>query len=163
MGKLALYRAQSNAYNQCMTKDELKLAKARFQSQRCEARTKRNIEWTLTFEEWLNIWLDSGHWHERGPRRGQYCMSRFGDKGPYSIDNVFIQLHSNNIKEGHLGKPKGPRSKEAIEKMMATRRAKEKAAEAASFVHQTNLKIRMKNRPMHSSVGRIRLDVEHQR
>lgn len=90
-----------------MDRNEIKLAKARFCSQRCDARTKRNIEWLLTFEQWLNIWVSSGHWHERGSKQGQYCMSRKGDCGPYSIDNVFIQLHSKNVGDGHKGKPKG--------------------------------------------------------
>ena len=102
----------SFVYSNVMTYEKLKLAKARFQSQRYEARSKRNIIWTLTFDEWLNIWQISGHWHERGSSAGKYCMSRYGDTGPYSVNNVFIQLHSNNIRDGHKGKPKGPWTEE---------------------------------------------------
>src|SRR5215469_18965083 len=43
---------------------------------------QRGIEFLLTFQEWLAIWHDSGKWAERGCKQGQYCMARFGDKGP---------------------------------------------------------------------------------
>lgn len=50
----------------------------------------RKIEWLLTYEEWLQIWNDSGRWDQRGRGTGKYCMSRVGDTGPYSKDNVYI-------------------------------------------------------------------------
>ena len=49
--------------------------------------------WTITFEEWWDIWEKSGHWDQRGCKQGQYCMSRIGDQGEYSSTNVFIQQH----------------------------------------------------------------------
>jgi NUMOD3 motif len=64
----------------------------------------RGIEFLLTFEEWLQIWQDSGHLHERGKHRGQYVMARFGDKGAYEVCNVKIILHSENIAEAQLGR-----------------------------------------------------------
>jgi len=51
---------------------------------------KRKIPFLLSFDQWLKIWTDSGHLHERGRKSGQYVMARKGDKGPYSIDNVEI-------------------------------------------------------------------------
>ncbi len=51
---------------------------------------RRGIEWYFTFDEWMKLWKDSGHWHERGYRRGQYVMARIGDKGPYKAKNVRI-------------------------------------------------------------------------
>jgi len=65
---------------------------------------ERGIEWLLTFKQWMKIWTDSGHLHERGRKLGQYCMSRPGDKGPYSVDNVKIILHGENSREAHFGK-----------------------------------------------------------
>ena len=59
----------------------------------------RGIEFLLTYEEWLKIWIDSGHLHERGPKKGQYVMARFGDKGPYAVGNVKIITCSDNIRE----------------------------------------------------------------
>lgn len=64
----------------------------------------RGIEWLMSFEEWLQIWAQSGHLHERGRKKGQYCMARFGDVGPYAIDNVKIILHGANVSEALLGK-----------------------------------------------------------
>ena len=50
----------------------------------------RGIEFHLSFDEWMRTWLESGHFHERGPRKGQYVMARKGDKGPYAVGNVEI-------------------------------------------------------------------------
>ena len=60
---------------------------------------RRNIPFLLTFEQWLEIWKQSGHLHERGRHRGQYVMSRFGDTGPYSIDNIRIITVGENHAE----------------------------------------------------------------
>jgi hypothetical protein len=87
--------------------------KRRFWQQRQQARG-RNIEWKLTFEEWWAIWQQSGKWEYRGCKKGQYCMSRKGDIGPYATDNVFIQLHSNNISDANKGKSTGPISEKRL-------------------------------------------------
>jgi hypothetical protein len=65
----------------------------------------RGIDFNLTYDQWQDIWNQSGHWEERGNKRGQYCMSRYNDQGPYEIGNVFIQRHTDNIREAHKGKP----------------------------------------------------------
>lgn len=72
--------------------------KDKFFIQKDAART-RGIEWKLTFEEWGKIWEESGHWEERGQSSNQYCMARFGDKGPYSINNVKIITTRENLLE----------------------------------------------------------------
>jgi hypothetical protein len=72
---------------------------ARFKQQRSQAR-RRGIEWQLTFEEWLGIWSASGRWEQRGNRTGGFVMGRNGDVGPYSVTNVQIIPHSQNIAEG---------------------------------------------------------------
>jgi hypothetical protein len=56
-------------------------------------------------EEWLDMWITSGHYHERGVKRDQYVMARKGpDIGPYSVDNVVIQLSTINNSDGHKGR-----------------------------------------------------------
>ena len=62
---------------------------------------QRKIEWQLSFDDWWNIWQESGKWNERGDCRGKYCMSRQGDVGPYSIENVYINEFGNNTREYH--------------------------------------------------------------
>ena len=66
----------------------------------------RNIQFLLTYDEWLQIWKDSGHLHERGCHKDQYVMARFGDMGPYSVENVKIILHKQNIQEAQAGRAK---------------------------------------------------------
>lgn len=62
---------------------------------------KRNIPFTLTFEEWYDIWQKSGKWELRGKGKGKYVMSRIADKGGYTLGNVFIQSNVNNVIEGN--------------------------------------------------------------
>lgn len=64
----------------------------------------RGIEMLLTFEEWKAIWINSGKWEKRGKGSDKYCMCRVGDKGHYSLGNVFIDLNKNNVSFGNIGK-----------------------------------------------------------
>jgi hypothetical protein len=69
---------------------------ARFVLQRGVAKA-RGIEWQLPYWEWLQIWQDSGHLHERGIHKGQWCMARNGDIGPYAARNVrIVRVEKNN-------------------------------------------------------------------
>ena len=72
----------------------------RWRRQKYEAK-KRNIEWNLTFEQWWDIWQQSGFYHLRGSSRGEYCMSRYQDQGAYEVGNVYINLHTNNISDAN--------------------------------------------------------------
>lgn len=60
---------------------------------------RRGILFLLSFEEWLKIWIDSGRLSERGCRKGQYVMARYGDVGPYAVDNVRITTVEENSDE----------------------------------------------------------------
>jgi hypothetical protein len=71
----------------------------------------RGIDFLLTFEEWLAIWEDSGYLAERGCRRGQYVMARFGDEGPYIVGNVEIILATQNVSAGRRGKKASPQTR----------------------------------------------------
>lgn len=90
---------------------EIRYARDRYNVQKHSAVKKRNIAWEITFEEWYQIWLDSGHWKERG--RGGYVMARHGDKGPYRADNVEIKHHIDNMHDT-LGMKRKPRTAEHI-------------------------------------------------
>ena len=76
----------------------MKETKIKFQSQRWRAQ-QRGITWKLTFEEWFEIWINSGYWDQRGRGANDYCMSRYGDIGAYEVGNVFIQTNAENIKQ----------------------------------------------------------------
>ena len=64
---------------------------------------KRGISYLLTYEDWIKIWFDSGHLGKWGRKKGQYHMARFGDVGPYSIDNIKIVTGNENIREALIG------------------------------------------------------------
>jgi hypothetical protein len=80
-------------------------AKRKWFDQRQNAR-RRGIDWDLPFDAWIKLWTDSGHWHERGKSRNAYVMSRPGDQGPYSVDNVVIKTNYDNVREGNVGRKK---------------------------------------------------------
>lgn len=69
-----------------------------FVQQRRNAAT-RGISWELTFGQWWSIWEQSGKWTERGRGADLYVMSRPGDEGPYSVDNVVIKTLRENSRE----------------------------------------------------------------
>jgi len=69
---------------------------------------QRGVDFKLTFEQWMTIWLQSGQWLNRGKGRGKYNMSRKNDTGAYEEGNVFIQDHEANSSDGHRGIPKTP-------------------------------------------------------
>ena len=74
------------------------------------------IEFRLTEDEWWDIWQASGKYELYGNRKGQYCMSRYNDIGHYEVGNVFIQLHSENIRQSNKGRKQ---TKEVIAERVA--------------------------------------------
>lgn len=60
----------------------------------------RGIEWKMNFHQWLSIWLASGKLELRGKGIGKYVMSRKNDVGAYEPTNVFINLSTENSREG---------------------------------------------------------------
>lgn len=75
-----------------------------YRAQRFSAK-ERGIVWEFDFESWLQVWTASGHLAERGIHRGQYCMARHEDSGPYSPLNVSIKLNGDNCVESFETRP----------------------------------------------------------
>jgi hypothetical protein len=75
--------------------------KKRYYEQRGQAKG-RGIEWQFTYESWIAWWGEDIV--NRGPRKGQLVMARFGDTGPYHPDNVRKLTAEENVIEGHFGK-----------------------------------------------------------
>lgn len=71
-----------------------------FMEQRSQAKS-RGIAWELPYWQWLQIWQDSGHLHERGRRKGEWVMGRNGDAGPYAEWNVKIIRCETNMIQAH--------------------------------------------------------------
>lgn len=75
----------------------------KFRSQKSNA-AKRGIEWRMTFAEWWRVWQESGKWEQRGRGEG-YCMARWADDGPYSVENVYICTIGQNFSDSYITKP----------------------------------------------------------
>jgi len=63
--------------------------------------SSRGINWELSYEQWIEMWLVSGQWENRGKEKGQYQMCRFYDEGPYSCTNCYIGTVEENQKDRH--------------------------------------------------------------
>jgi hypothetical protein len=92
-----------------ISREEKRLREA-FRDQRKMAE-RRGIIFSLTYSQWLKIWLDSGHLAQRGCRRGQYVMSRPGDRGPYSVSNSRVVRVESNQQEAWVGRPHSLRTR----------------------------------------------------
>jgi hypothetical protein len=80
-----------------------KTPRGKYTRQRCNA-LRRGLQWKMTFEEWWQIWQDSGKWEQRGQASDQYCMARINDEGPYSAGNVAIITMAENSRQSVEGK-----------------------------------------------------------
>jgi len=107
------------------------LTKGHFGYQRRSAK-QRNIDFELTYEEWLEIWMSSGFAHLRGKGTGTYCMARHNDIGPYAVGNVSIISFEQNVIDGNKGtsKPKnGPEYAEWRKKLSIANKGNPHSAE----------------------------------
>ena len=91
----------------------MKKAKHTFDMHKKNAK-RRGIPFLLTFDEWLAIWISSGHWEERGRGADKYCMSRIGDLGAYVSGNVFIQSNAGNARDA-IARPEFQAMREMLE------------------------------------------------
>lgn len=74
------------------------------QARRKPDRNGHRIQVTMTFDEWLEVWTDSGKLHLRGRGQGRYCMARNDDLGDYAVGNVEIKACEENSREAKLGR-----------------------------------------------------------
>lgn len=80
---------------------------------------QRGVEWLFSFDEWLEVWKESGHYHERGRGAGLYQMARLGDCGPYAKWNVrIVRMEANAVAafvlSGSGGLPSAPHLREEV-------------------------------------------------
>lgn len=60
---------------------------------------QRGIDFQFSLQEWWDWWLIDSRWETRGVGAGRLVMARFGDTGPYAIDNVYCTTHEQNLKD----------------------------------------------------------------
>ncbi len=104
--------------------------------------SQRTIPFKLTFEQWYNIWQESGKWDHRGRGSGKYVMSRKNDKGAYEIGNVFIQSNARNVSDGR----KGIRLPNQIEKLAEINKGKKQSSEHIRKRIESRIKTVYKNK-----------------
>ena len=60
---------------------------------------RRGIDWRFTLATWWRCWQDSECWRLRGRGGDSFVMARFGDVGPYSVDNVYFTTGRENVRD----------------------------------------------------------------
>lgn len=73
--------------------------KVAYWTQKDNAR-RRNIEFSLTFNDWVTWWGDDINKRGTGPL--DICMARLGDTGPYALDNIKKLTMAENTREALL-------------------------------------------------------------
>lgn len=71
-----------------------------FLKQRLASRN-RGIPFELSIESWWNWWQVDDRWSRRGICGDDLNMCRFGDKGPYKLDNIYVATSRQNALDGH--------------------------------------------------------------
>jgi|ERR1035437_2882331 hypothetical protein len=116
----------------------------------------RGIPFLFTYEEWVKIWTDSNHAHEKGCHRGQYVMARFGDKGAYEIGNVRIATTEENHAE-QWGRPEYATKMSAIhtdkDVSLETRKKISAARKDSKASEETKAKMSISQRGNQNAVG----------
>jgi len=96
----------------------------------------RGVEFLFTFEQWRDWWLATGKWEQRGRGRGKYCMRRYGDIGPYSVENVFCGTNEDNVRDAQVGDKNPMKRQDVREKVgAATRGGKHYRAKMVATPH----------------------------
>lgn len=70
----------------------------------------RDEGWTVTFEQWKNIWKQSGQWENRGRVRGTYCMTRRDWSLPWTVSNCIVITRTEHARMQGLALAAGWRS-----------------------------------------------------
>lgn len=68
----------------------------KFRQQKNNALARR-VPWAITFPQWMQFWIDSGHWDDRARTRDGYVMARRGDTGAYALGNIYITTLAQNV------------------------------------------------------------------
>jgi len=75
----------------------------------------REEGWTITFDEYYNIWKD--HWHQRGRLGDDLCMTRITASQAWTLSNVEIVTRREHlqrqgvVRQGMTYKPRKPKAK----------------------------------------------------
>ena len=108
---------------------------------------QRGIPWLFTYVSWSRIWMESGHYHERGCHKGQYVMSRPGDKGPYATYNVKIVQVGYNHSEKKM-------SKEARTKISRSMMGNQRGL---GHINSAEMRVKISKRMMGNKYGKGKL------
>ena len=97
-----------------MTKQMTPYDKYIDQKRQFKFQNKTDAFFQLTFEEWLDLWMSSGHYDERGRKQDQYALYRPDPTQPLSKHNAIISTNHERVKKINLGKKCSDETKEKM-------------------------------------------------
>jgi hypothetical protein len=77
-----------------------------FLQQRTNVRRAGTV-WLLSLTQWVEIWVRSGKWAERGQGPSRYGLSRIDPVGSFSADNVQVGRNHDSAMRGRSRKAAG--------------------------------------------------------
>jgi hypothetical protein len=66
------------------------------------ARAQANFRkegWTMTFEEFEQMWNQDGSWEQRGRRADDLLMTRLDSGMPWSFENCYIEVRRIHLQQ----------------------------------------------------------------
>lgn len=70
----------------------------------------REEPWLITFEEWKQLWDESGQWDNRGRERSCFCMTRRDVTEPWTKNNATVISREEHSRKQSLLQATGYRS-----------------------------------------------------
>lgn len=89
---------------QQLTDEEIKYYKRKFYMKKSNANRHYGYDqFNITFEEWLDVWQQSGHLKDMGSNADNYVLSRKDLTKPLSVDNCLVTTKHDVILNRHKG------------------------------------------------------------
>jgi hypothetical protein len=103
---------------------------------------RRGIGFEFTYPEWVEVWLRSGHFGERGKKPNQYVMARKGDAGSYCSGNVKFITNAENRAEHMFADRPDVRNRNITDNPMKKTAVKLKMSRVMADYHATQRQLR---------------------
>ena len=78
-----------------ITHEELTKLKYAYTAQKTKYQ-KRGVSFNISFDSWLNWWIDTGRLDQRGRGQNDFVMARIDPKKGYDIDNIVCRTKKEN-------------------------------------------------------------------
>ena len=86
----------------------------RYNEQKNQMYFRDKTSFQISFDDWKQIWIDSGQWENRGRQADQYCFGRIDHSLPLTKENSQIIQNRVKSKLARTGKVTSDETKEKM-------------------------------------------------